>query len=85
MRKQIGLKLDTELLKRVDEARGITPRTAWIELALQAKLREAPSLEPTPDSDVFKAADPTTYEQRVKELSKTLPRSTAERIAKLET
>lgn len=37
-RTQIGLKLDDQLLARIDQARGDTPRTAFIERALELAL-----------------------------------------------
>jgi hypothetical protein len=37
-RKQIGLALDPELLDRVDEARGLVSRAAWIAAACEEKL-----------------------------------------------
>lgn len=44
-RTQIGLKLDDALLERVDQARGQTSRTAFIEAALELALGSEPEPE----------------------------------------
>ena len=41
----LGLKLDTDLIARIDEARGLIPRTAWIAFACENMLAE-PRLRP---------------------------------------
>jgi hypothetical protein len=57
-KKPLPLRIDEELLRRVDEARGDVPRTRFVERALEAALvpsvRYPPSF--TIDSSVLKAA-----------------------------
>jgi hypothetical protein len=42
MSTRVHVVMDDDLLRRVDEARGLVPRGAWIKAAVSAKLGDAP-------------------------------------------
>ena len=45
-KKRVALQLDEDLLRRIDEGRGIVPRAAWIARACERDLERLAAMQP---------------------------------------